>query len=153
MKYFLKEAYLETKEHTGIYDITEDVIDYVEKTKLLNGHVLIQPLHTTTGIFLNENEPRLLEDLIIHLSRKAPQINGMYLHDDIDKRNCPPDEPLNGHSHIKSVLYSNPSLSLVLYKSELQIGQYQRILFAEFDGPCPRKHKSKREYLISIIGK
>ena len=152
MKYFLRENEISTNKTTEIYDITETVGESVRESGIRNGHVLIQPLHTTVGIFLNENEPRLFEDLVIHLSEKAPQIRGRYLHDDIAERDCPPDEPLNGHSHIKAALYSNPSLSLVLYERKLVIGEYQRILFAEFDGPCPRKHKNKRKYLTSIIG-
>ena len=152
MNYFLKESELASDKHTEVYDITESVLESVGESRIRNGHVLIQPLHTTVGIFLNENEPRLFKDLVIHLSEQAPQIKGKYLHDDIAERNCPPDEPLNGHSHIKSAFYSNPSLSLVLHEGELQLGEYQRILFAEFDGPCPRENKGKRKYLTSIIG-
>ena len=152
MRHFLKESELVTDKSTDIYDITETVEESVRKSGIRNGHVLVQPLHTTVGIFLNENEPRLFEDLIIHLSKRAPQIKGKYLHDDLAERDCPDDEPLNGHSHIKSSLYSNPSLSLVLFEEELQLGKYQRILFAEFDGPCPRENKGKRKYLTSIIG-
>jgi thiamine phosphate synthase YjbQ (UPF0047 family) len=76
------------------------------------------------------------------------------MHDDIELRkdNCPVDEPVNGHSHIRAACYSNPSLSLILHKGKIQLGTYQRILFAEFDGPCPRKHKSVRKYLVSVIG-
>ena len=141
-----------TKESTRIYDITEEIRRLVESSGIKNGNVVIQSLHTTVGIYLNEGEERLLNDFIIHLSRKVPQIKGRYLHDDIEKRNCPKDEPLNGHSHIKSALYSNASLCLILFKGEIQLGKYQKILFAEFDGPCPRKHKEKRNYLVSIIG-
>ena len=47
---------------------------------------------------------------------------------------------------------SYPSLSLIIFGGKLQMGKYQRILMSEFDGPCPRKHKSKRRYAISIIG-
>ena len=152
MRHFFRESEIPRTRETEIYDITESVVKSVRESKIINGHVLIQPLHTTVGIFLNENEPRLFQDLILHLANQAPQIKGRYLHDDIAERDCPPDEPLNGHSHIKSALYSNPSLSLILYEKDLQVGEYQRILFAEFDGPCPRKNKGKRKYLTSIIG-
>ena len=154
MKHFLKKEEIKTSEHTEVYDITPIVKKSIENSGFLQGHILIQPMHTTVGIYLNENEERLLCDIKINLERVAPQIRGRYLHDDIEKRKdmCPDDEPINGHSHIKSALYSNPSLSLILSEGKLQIGTYQRILFAEFDGPCPRKHKSKRTILISIIG-
>ncbi len=153
MKHFLKKGNLETKAEDCFYDITDNVQNYVVESEIKNGHVLIQPMHTTVGIFLNEGEERLLIDFTNRLSKKAPKGDN-YMHDDIGLRkdDCPPDEPVNGHSHIRSACYSNPSLSLILYDGEIQLGTYQRILFAEFDGPCPRKHKSTRKYLVSVIG-
>ncbi len=151
-KMYYKEIKINTLKEVEFLDITEKVKESVKESKIKNGHILIQPMHTTVGIFLNENEKGLLKDLIDYLSEKIPQIKGKYLHDEIEKRICPPDEPLNAHSHIKSALYSNPSLSLILFEGKLKLGKYQRIFFTEFDGPCPRKCKSIRKYLISIIG-
>ncbi|MCH7850100.1 MAG: YjbQ family protein [Nanoarchaeota archaeon] len=152
MKHFLKRVEIKTREPTRIYDITTSIERLVEESKFSDGHVLVQPMHTTTGVYCNEFEDFLIEDLIRHLNDQAPQIQGKYRHDNIAERDCPPDEPKNGHSHIKAALYSNHSVSLILYERSLQIGQYQRILFAEFDGPCPRRHKGTREYLVSILG-
>ena len=152
MKYFLERKELETKEHSKFYDITGEVKGAIKKYKVQNGHVLVQVMHTTCGIYVNEGEERLLQDFVLYLNKKAPQNKGLYFHDDIEKRDCPKDEPENGHSHIKSALYSNFSISLILNNGELQLGRYQRILLAEFDGPCPRKHKEKRKYFISILG-
>ena len=152
MKHFVKKEGLETKEHTKIYDITPSIERLVEESGFQQGHVLVQSMHTTTGIYVNEGEKFLFEDLVRHLNDQSPQIKGRYRHDNIAERDCPDDEPENGHSHLKAALYSNNSVGLVLYEGRLQIGEYQRILFAEFDGPCPRKHKGKRQYLVSIIG-
>ena len=152
MKYFVKKEEIETKEHSEIYEITEQIEKATGESGIKEGHVIVQPMHTTIGIYLNEGEERLLKDFIIHLSNSVPQIEGKYLHDNISERDCPEDEPLNGHSHIKSALYSNPSLSLILMNGKLQLGRYQKILLAEFDGPCPRKNKEKRSYMISIVG-
>jgi len=152
MECFYKKKELATKENFRIYDITKDIKTVIKESGVKDGHVLIQVMHTTCGLYINEGEERLLDDFVLYLNDRAPKIKGKYLHDDIAERDCPKDEPLNGHSHIKSALYSNVSVSLVLSGGELQLGEYQRILFAEFDGPCPRKHKSKREYIISILG-
>lgn len=153
MKFFLKEESLSTKQADCFYDITEKVEGVVKESGIQSGHILIQPMHTTVGIFLNEGEKRLLGDFVNCLSKKAPQ-GDKYMHDDIELRedNCPSDEPVNGHSHIRSACYSNPSLSLILHYGKIKLGTYQRILFAEFDGPCPRKHKGVRKYLVSVIG-
>jgi secondary thiamine-phosphate synthase enzyme len=143
---------LVTRELTEIHDLTDEVINYVLESNIKNGHVLIQPMHTTVGIYLNEGEPRLIRDFERGLDKRVLLEDG-YLHDDIDKRlDCPPDEPINGHAHLKSAFFSNPSLSLAVFNGELQVGKYQRILFGEFDGPCPRKHKTRRRYVVSIIG-
>ncbi len=153
MKYFVKEGNLQTEAEDKFYDITEEIQKFVDESGIQNGHILIQPLHTTVGIFLNEGEERLLKDFVNYLSKQAIKGDN-YMHDDIELRkdNCPPDEPVNGHSHMRAACYSNPSLSLILHKGKIQLGTYQRILFAEFDGPCPRKHKSVRKYLVSVIG-
>ncbi|MCK4997699.1 secondary thiamine-phosphate synthase enzyme YjbQ [Candidatus Pacearchaeota archaeon] len=152
MRCFFRISDLTTKELTEIHDLTDEITNYVLESKIKNGHLLIQPMHTTVGIYLNEGEPRLIKDFILEINKRIP-IRRKYLHDDIDKRkDCPPDEPINCHSHLKAALFSNPSLSLIIFGGKLQMGKYQRILMSEFDGPCPRKHKSKRRYAISIIG-
>ena len=151
MRCVLQEGNLITEELDCFCDITDNIKRITRISGITNGHILIQPMHTTVGIFLNEAEERLKKDFAHYISEKIPR--GKYLHDDIEERkDCPPDEPINGHSHIKAAYYSNPSLSLILYRGKLQLGTYQRIFFAEFDGPCPRKHKGVRRYLVSIIG-
>lgn len=152
MRCFFRVCDMATRGLTEIHDLTDEIINYIRESKIKNGHILIQPMHTTVGIYLNEAEPRLLEDFTRELGNRVP-IKGEYLHDDIEKRSdCPSDEPINDHSHLKSAFFSNPSLSLIIFGGKLQIGKYQKILFAEFDGPCPRKHKTRRRYAISIIG-
>jgi len=154
MKTYLRTYKLNTGEEIEFFDITSNIKKSVLESKIFEGHVLIQPLHTTVGIYLNEFEERLIKyDLKSALYEEYPFVHGKYRHDDIHKReDCPENEPLNGHSHLKAMFCSNPSLSLVLFRGELQMGEYQRIIFAEFDGPCPRKNKSSRKYLASIIG-
>jgi secondary thiamine-phosphate synthase enzyme len=151
---YLEEYEIKTSKGTEFYDITEKIKKSVLESKIFEGHVLIQPLHTTVGIYLNEFEKRLVNyDLKNELSKEYPIVRGKYKHDDIRQREgCPEDEPMNANSHLKAMFCSNPSLSLILHEGELLIGKYQRIIFAEFDGPCPRKHKSSRKYLVSIIG-
>ncbi len=154
MKCFFKKEEIETDRHSKIYDITEEIIRTVKESGFSNGLVLIQPLHTTVGIYVNEGEERLLEDFVLQLAKRVPHGPGLYLHDDISERkDCPSDEPINGHSHMKASFYSNPSVSLVICDGRVCLGRYQRILFAEFDGPCPRKNKDKRNYVICVIGK
>ena len=153
MRVYKKEMGLETLKPDRFYDITDNVESAVLESGILEGHLLVQVMHTTVGIYVNESEKFLFGDLVIHLNRQAPQISGRYAHDNIAERNCPDNEPENAHAHIKAVLYGNPSVNLIVSGGRLQLGKYQRILFAEFDGPCPRDGKNgKRRYLIHIIG-
>lgn len=150
--HFVKKEELETGVEVGLYDVTGQVQKVIEDSGIKNGLVVIQTMHTTTGIYVNEKEEFLESDVVLKLGAVAPDVKGMYAHDNIPERDCPPDEPLNGHAHIKAILYSSVSVSLGLCKGKLQLGRYQRIFFAEFDGPCPRKHKDKRKYLIIVMG-
>ncbi len=171
MRCFFRECDLTTRSLTEIYDLTDEIINYIAESQIKNGQIVIQPMHTTVGIFLNENEPRLVRDFKRELNKRVPfslstsnrhdpsvpddsgDPDSGYLHDDIHKRDDrPSDEPINCHSHLKSAFFSNPSLSLIIFGGRLQMGKYQRILFGEFDGPCPRKHKTRRRYAVSIIG-
>ena len=143
---------LRTKKRSEIYDITDSINKVIKKSGIEEGIVLIQAKHTTTGIVVNENEPNALEDIIEYLEKQAPFNNG-YRHDDPSlRKDCPEDEPINCDSHIKVSCYSQSSISWSVHKKELELGRYQRVLFQEFDGPCPRKHKTMRKYLVKIIG-
>jgi thiamine phosphate synthase YjbQ (UPF0047 family) len=54
MKHFVKEGNLQTKAEDKFYDITEEVEKIVRNSGINDGHILVQPMHTTVGIFLNE---------------------------------------------------------------------------------------------------
>lgn len=154
MKFYQERDNVLTFKPMSFHDITKKVFEMINRSGISNGHVVIQSLNTTVGIYLNEMEKRLLKyDVPEELLRCYPIRTGRYKHDDIELRSdCPNDEPINGHSHLMAMFSANPSLSLVLVNGVLQLGQYQRIIFAEFDGPCPRKHKGIRKYVVSVIG-
>ncbi len=152
MKIYREILELETPEWNAIYDLTEDINNVVERSGVKEGIILVQSMHTTTGLIVNENEPNALEDILVHLEHKVPNDAG-YKHDDPNlRKNCPPDEPKNCDAHIKASCYSNSSISWSVHDGKLELGRYQRLLHQEFDGPCPRKHKTKRKYLVKIIG-
>ncbi len=143
---------LRTKKRNAIYDVTDEINKVIKKSGINEGIVLVQAYHTTTGIVVNENEPNALEDIINYLSKQAP-FNTNYKHDNPSlRKNCPEDEPINCDSHIKSACYSQSSIVWSVSNGKIDLGKYQRVLFQEFDGPCPRKHKSMRKYLVKIIG-
>src|SRR4030042_6751208 len=146
MKNAHKEIEYQTKGLFDFIDITDEVKSFVKEVQIRNGLVNIQTLHTTTGIIFNENEPLLIEDIKTHLGKIVPQ-DLKYNHDDFGRRtvNLCDDECVNGHSHCKAIhLPVNVTLNLI--DGEIQLGQWQRILFFELD------RARKRKVQIQVIG-
>jgi secondary thiamine-phosphate synthase enzyme len=137
---------LETKGEFDIIDLTDKVKNFVEQSKIKDGLVNIQTLHTTATVLVNENEPELLKDFKEHLEKLAPK-NNKYYHDNFNVRtvNVCEDECANGRSHCRAInLPVNVCLNLIYGK--LQLGTWQRILFIELD------HARKRKVEVQIIG-
>ena len=111
-------------------DITEEVQNCIPASAKV-GSVLVYCRHTTSGVRILENEPLLIKDLEMFMERLAPKTI-TYLHDDLSKRQVPPHERINGHSHLKSLLI-NSSETIPIIDGKLQMGQWQRIFFIEFD--------------------
>ena len=134
-----KTIEIKSKEQFDIVDLTDEIASFVKESEIKNGLVNIQSLHTTAVVFVQENEPLLLEDIKKLLERIAPQ-NIDYNHDDFGRRtvNMCDDECCNGHSHCKAVCLPT-SVTLNLINGQMQIGTWQKILFIELDRARPRK--------------
>jgi secondary thiamine-phosphate synthase enzyme len=120
-------------------DITDRLTALVARSGLSCGLMHLQTRHTTTGIVVNEHEPLLLEDLREVLDRIAPA-RRHYRHDDLSRRtvNLVPNERRNGHAHGQAlVLRASESLHVV--NGALWLGRWQRVFFAELDGPQQRE--------------
>ncbi|MHA1867378.1 MAG: secondary thiamine-phosphate synthase enzyme YjbQ [Candidatus Heimdallarchaeaceae archaeon] len=142
---------IETNKQIEVLNITEQVKDFVKKSEIKIGQVTVFTKHTTSAIFVNEDEEFLLKDFKEYLKER---IQGRkFKHDNIlERKDCPEDEPINGQAHIQAAFYLQPSLSLIIDDGELVLGKWQSVLFVELDGPCPRKHKSKRKIYFNAIG-
>ncbi|WP_456423646.1 secondary thiamine-phosphate synthase enzyme YjbQ [Thermococcus sp.] len=125
----LYEITIETKERCQVMDITGEVQRMVYRSKVKHGIAVIFTHHTTTGLFINEYEPGLIEDIKAKMAELVPQEAG-YSHDRIDR---------NAHAHIKASIFLNPEVVVPIDQAELHLGTWQRILFVELDGPRHRK--------------
>ena len=132
-------------------DISDEVEAIVPKN--FEGLVNIYSPHTTCSIFQTENELLHLVDVRFFLDKLVPygkqpegeHKNVKYLHDLISLRaGVPEDEPINGHSHIRS-LFFNSSESIPANKNKLLLGQWKRLFFIELD---PMR---ERELVITFI--
>ncbi|MEW6493424.1 MAG: secondary thiamine-phosphate synthase enzyme YjbQ [Cyanobacteriota bacterium] len=135
---------VETEKGIGIYNITPQIEKILEATSIKSGQVLVFSRHTTTALAINENEERLLEDVKVHLRKLAPE-SETYLHNDLHLRVVPPDEPMNAHSHLMSMMLSTSEIIPVV-DGNLALGTWQSILFFDLDGP------RKRTVLVQISG-
>ncbi len=125
----LFEIEVPTSGRFQIVDITGEVQRLVYRSKVKHGIAVVFTRHTTTGLFINESESGLLEDIKAKMKELVPRGAG-YSHDRIDS---------NAHSHIRASLFLNPEVIVPIDGAELQLGTWQRILFVELDGPRHRK--------------
>jgi len=128
---------LETAHGIALHDLMQGIKDAVANSGIKNGFVTITSQHTTTAIAINENEDRLVDDVKTFLNRLIPP-SDKYLHNDIELRDCPPDEPENAHSHLAAMLLGSSEV-IALADGQMVLGQYQSVMLYELDGPRQRK--------------
>jgi secondary thiamine-phosphate synthase enzyme len=128
---------LDTGQGISLHDLMADIREAVAGSGIRNGFVTITSQHTTTAITINEHEARLVEDVKAFLARLIPA-GDRYLHNDIQLRDCPPDEPENAHSHLAAMLLGSSEV-IALLDGDLVLGQYQSVMLVELDGPRRRK--------------
>ena len=145
MKVYRKKIEVTSTSSVEIIDITDKVAEVIASSGVREGTVLIYSPHTSAGIFVNHNEPMLLQDFSRVLQRVAP-INEHYSHDlfELAKKNKS-DGRSNGHSHCK-VMLLGVSETLPIEKGHLMITAKQNIFLAEMDGA------RKREIIIQVMG-
>jgi secondary thiamine-phosphate synthase enzyme len=119
---------IDTNLAVELIDITDNVIEEVNKSSIRSGICAISTPHTTTAIIINENEPGLLSDMFNLLNKLVPPGAG-YNHDRIDN---------NADSHLRAMLLGS-SETLPIIDGKLVLGTWQRIFFVELDGPRQRK--------------
>lgn len=149
MKVYLKELKFESKLTTYLKDITADVAAAVKKAEVADGLVMINSKHTTLGVVVQEiAEPNLLQDIVNHTLKHIPEDRRStkvhkdyphptcdYLHRCQDNPYCnETDEDYNAASHIRSLLFSHPSLVVPVRNDKLELGKYQQVAVFEFDG-------------------
>jgi secondary thiamine-phosphate synthase enzyme len=141
MKVFNASFTLNSEEGTEVTDITKLVREAVQQFPISAGIALINTLHTTCAVFINEFQSALIDDLKGLVEKLVPERGG-YRHDDPRFSDC---ERGNAHSHLRAALLGR-SIALGVNNGELTLGRFQSVIFAEFDGP------RKREINVQVIG-
>ena len=141
MKVFTSSFTLSSEERTEVSDITKLVREAVQQFPVSAGIALINTMHTTCALFINEFQSALIDDLKGLIERLVPERGG-YRHDDPRYSDC---ERGNAHAHLRAALLGR-SIAVGVNNGELTLGRFQSVIFAELDGP------RKREIAVQIIG-
>lgn len=141
MKVFSGSFTVQTEEGTEVSDITKLVRDAIQQFPVTHGIALVNALHTTCTLFINEYQAALIDDFKKLIERLVPERGG-YKHDDPRYSDC---ERGNGHSHLRAALLGR-TLTVGISNGDLVLGRFQSIIFAELDGP------RRREITVQVIG-
>lgn len=135
-KVFFKEILVATKRRLELSDITAEVENALRNSGVKNGICLVYAPHATAAIIANENEHRLVQDIINAIEKNYPRGAG-WLHDGIDD---------NASSHLASAFIGS-SRTFPVKEGELVRGTWQDIFLLELDGP-----RTTRRVVIEIMG-
>jgi len=123
-----------TNGRTEIRDLTDEVAALPGVDEIACGSVLLQSLHTTTALIINEHQDALLHDIAALLRTLVPE-GGTYRHNDPAYSDC---NRANATSHLGAVLLGQ-TLQVPIEQGRLVLGTWQRLLFCELDGPQTRR--------------
>ncbi len=124
---------LESTSRLQIVDVTDDVMERVRALGVQEGTATLQSLHTTCAVFVNESQDALATDFVTFLESVVDP-EDQWRHDDPAVSDC---DRRNTDSHLRALVLSS-SITLQVSGGELVLGQWQRILVGELDGPRPR---------------
>ncbi len=140
---YTEEMWMETSERYEIIPITRDVQNIISKSRIVDGLVLVNPMHITASVYVNDLEYGLHEDIMKTLEKLAPYggISGTsgkeYLHHRTGED--------NGDAHLKRQLLGQ-QVTMSVSNGKLQLGPWEQIHYAEFDG------KRRKRILVKVIG-
>lgn len=135
-KVFFKEMRIATKRRLELANITADVERELRNSGIKNGICLVYAPHATAAVIANENENRLMQDIINAIEKNYPRGVG-WLHDGTDN---------NASAHLASAFIGS-SRTFPVKEGELVKGTWQDIFLLELDGP-----RSSRRVVIEILG-
>lgn len=136
MKSHTEYIWFNTKKHREYIHITPQVEAAVRESSVQEGLCLVSAMHITASIYVNDDESGLIADIDEWLERLAP-FRDDYRHHQTGET--------NGDSHLKSLLL-HQSVTLPVTNGKLDLGTWQRIFYAEFDG------QRRKRAIIKIIG-
>ena len=138
MKTHRKEILLKVPRRMGFVNITKAVEEAVRDSGVREGLCLVNPMHITASVFINDDEPGLHHDYEAFLERLAPHApTDQYRHNDTGEDNA--------DAHIKRQVMGR-EVVVAITEGRLDFGTWEQIFYGEFDGKRPKR------VLVKIIG-
>src|SRR4030088_3149378 len=124
---------ISTDERIELVDLTNRVMEFVRRFNMREGLVSLWSMHTTCSLFINEFQTALLTDIKRFLEQMVAR-DAEWMHNNPEHSDC---DRMNADSHLRALMLGH-SLTLQVSGGEVVLGQWQRILMAELDGPRAR---------------
>ena len=136
MRFAPEYLWFETSKQREYINITERVRDVLRRSGVREGMVLVSAMHITAGVYVNDAETGLIQDIDEWLEKVAP-FDAHYRHHRTGET--------NGDAHLKSLLVHHEVIVPVT-AGDLDFGPWQQIYYAEFDG------RRRKRVIIKVMG-
>ncbi len=137
MKTLTKEIWMNVPQRRAIVSIHNEVERLVAESGVRDGFVLVNAMHITASVFINDNEAGLHHDYEIWLEKLAPEKpHSQYRHNGYED---------NADAHMKRQVMGR-EVVVAITDGQLHLGPWEHIFYYEFDG------KRKKRLLVKIIG-
>ena len=137
VKSFREELWFEVKKRRELINITPDVADCVRRSGVSEGIALVNAMHISASVFINDDESGLHEDFEVWLEKLAPEKpHSQYRHNGFED---------NADAHLKRTIMGR-EVVVAITGGQLDFGPWEQIFYGEFDG------KRRKRVLVKIIG-
>jgi len=137
MKSFKKELWFETRQRRELINITRTVEDCIRESGIQEGLCLVNAMHITSSVFINDDESGLHYDFEVWLEKLAPEKPyDQYRHNGYED---------NADAHLKRTVMGR-EVVVAVTGGRLDFGPWEQIFYGEFDG------KRRKRALVKIIG-
>ncbi len=137
MKVYRRELHFHLPDRRGLVNITQEVQRCVDESGIREGLALINPMHITASVFINDDEPGLHHDFEVWLEKLAPEKPyGQYRHNGFED---------NADAHLKRTIMGRESV-VAITGGRLDFGTWEQMFYFEFDG------KRDKRVLVKLIG-
>jgi len=138
MKHYRKELYFNTLSKIEFVNITPLIEDSIKESGIKEGLVLVNPMHITASVFINDDERGLHNDFKMWLEKLAPHDpTKQYRHNDTGEDNA--------DSHLKRQIMGR-EVVIAITRGTLDLGTWEQVFYGEFDG------QRQKRVLVKIIG-